>query len=493
MSDEVKVKILDKDTWKNTMDALILAVAGVSANSGSQSIYSSYGQLQALIRNGLGAKILPVETQLTVQRETGITISIGDSTGITAATINEDTFLAAVGEVTNGIYEAHYDGAVWHKEDESNIDLAAYGIQVTGTPVQGDHIVIKETASSLVFDVLDHDKHTFQNTHLSKGVVIGMHNLFNYGVLPFCPSQLHHYAASGLAVGKYKFTLVNATYGNGNQYDGTYVFEITTAIPAGGGWRHNKVGTWQSTYQASDVTTGTITTYGAYNSANTTRPVVQSGIAVRAYDAETDSDAVDLGTFSAENKAYLTESNNLTRRAGHGNNRWRDSLERQWLNSTARAWKSGDTKLSQWYSPQSNFDIPPSESVLKMAGFLHGIDAGLLELIQPVAVVTALTDADKVNSGDYDITYDRIWLQSMTEMGLGNNNGVAEGSVFAYWQAKSTKADRIKYEGTTARYWWLRSPYPSYAGSVRNIYPSGDLSDYGAGTSYGVVPACVLG
>ena len=231
----VDVKILDKDTWVENIQALILAVSGISANTGSNSIFSSYGQLQTLIRNGLGSKILPVETQLTIERETAITISIGDSTGITAATINEDTFLAKVGESHSGIYEAHYDGAVWHKEDESNIDLAEYGIQVTGTPAQGDHIVVKETTSKLLFDVLDHNKHEFQNTHLSKGVVVGMHNIFTYGTIPFCPGQLLYYAAEGLAAGKYKVTLYKGQYGGGTSQDGTYVFTLTQAVPAGGG------------------------------------------------------------------------------------------------------------------------------------------------------------------------------------------------------------------------------------------------------------------
>ena len=163
------------------------------------------------------------------------------------------------------------------------------------------------------------------------------------------------------------------------------------------------------------------------------------------------------------------------------------------MNSTAKAVKSGDSTFSYWYVARTNFDLPPSESVRKMAGFLHGFDAGLLELIQPVAIKTALNDTDKTADGQYDTTYDRIWLQSMTELGLGNNNNVAEGSVFKYWQNNNTQADRIKYEGTTARYWWLRSPYPTLASSVRNIYPSGELNRDTAYDNDGVVPACVLG
>ena len=489
MSDSIDVKILDKDTYIEKMDALTLAVAMGSSGSSNIGKFTSYSQLQTLIRNGLGAKILPVESQLTIERETALTISVGDSTGITGATINEDTFLAKIGESHSGIYEATYDGAVWKDEEGETILLSEYGIVATGTPVEGDHILVQETTSKLVFDVLDHDKHEFQNTHLSKGVVIGMHNLFNYSVLPFCPAQLMYYASSGLAVGKYKFTLYKATYSAGSTYDGSYVFEITIAVPAGGGFRHTKVGVYQSAYAATDVTTGTITTYGAQPQ----RTVIESGIAVRAYNAETDSDAVDLGTFAAQDKAYLTATNNLTRRQGHGNHRWKTSVERQWLNSTGKAVTGADTTFSYWYSPQTDFDMPPSESVRKMAGFLHGIDAGLLELIQPVKVITALSDTDKVNSGDYDTTYDRVWLQSMTELGLGNNNSVAEGSTFEYWRVHTTNADRIKYEGTTARYWWLRSPHSTYAYYVRDIGTSGALGHYDADSSYGVVPACVLG
>lgn len=486
MPDPIEEVLVGKTLFSEKMDNIALAIAGISSGTSHEGSWSSYTQLQNLIRMGLGEKILPVETQLETQRETALTISKGDSTGITGATLDEEKFLNIVEEVKEGIFELSFDGAVWHKEDGSNILLAAYGITVTGTPVQGDHIIVQETATKLVWDVLDHNKHTFQNTHLTKGVVIGMHNLFNYGVLPFCPAQLMYYSQNGLPAGKYKFTLVNASYGNTNVYDGTYVFELTQPIPADGGFRHSKVGVYQSSYAKSDVTTGTITTYGA----NPQRATVESSIAVREYDSSIDGDATDLGTFSAENRTYLTASNNLTRRQGHGNHNWATSVERQWLNSTAKAVKSGDNTFSYWYSPQTNFDMPPSESVRKMAGFLHGFDKGLLDLIQPVAIETANFDgaaATKV------VTYDRIWLQSMTEMGLGNNNGIAEGGTFEYWRVHNTQGDRIKYEGTTARYWWLRSPSPSNANYVRIIYTSGELYDRTAIYSSGVVPACVLG
>ena len=487
----VDVKLLDKETYEEKMDALILAVSGVSANTGSASVFSSYAQLQQLIRDGLGEKIFPVGTQLKTERETALTISIGDSTGITAATVDEEVFVDAVGEGHSGIYEAHFDGATWLNEHNEPILLTTYGIQVTGTPAEGDHLIVTETASELIWDVLDHNKHTFQNPALTKGVVLGMHNVFTYGSIPFCPAQLLCAAPSGLAAGKYKFKLVNGAYGGGTGQDGDYMFTLTQAIPANGGFRHSTIGAYQSgSYTKAQITGGTITTYGAFNSATGTRPTVESGVVVSLYD---DSEATDLGTFSAENHAYQSATNNSTERNAYGSNRWKTSVFRQWMNSTARKWKSGDTVISHWFSIQTPFDMPPSESVMKMAGFLHGFGQHLLDLIQPVAITCSLTNFDKSAANEQETTYDRVWLQSMTELGLGANNGANEGSTFAYWLTRNTNSDRIKYEGTTARWWFLRSAYPSGAYSVRSIGEGGSLGNYHAHTSGGCVPACVLG
>lgn len=81
----------------------------------------------------------------------------------------------------------------------------------------------------------------------------------------------------------------------------------------------------------------------------------------------------------------------------------------------------------------------------------------------------------------------------MTEVLGQANNGVDEGSQLAYWSG-AQKTDRIKYQGTTARYWWLRSPYPAIPGYVRGILNSGALND-GYGGAYGtngIVPACCV-
>jgi len=80
------------------------------------------------------------------------------------------------------------------------------------------------------------------------------------------------------------------------------------------------------------------------------------------------------------------------------------------------------------------------------------------------------------------------------EVGLGNNDTVAEGSVMEYYNG-ATDTDRIKYDiaaPTTARYWWLRSPYPWGGDVVRGVTPSGALGYYYALSGYAVAAACVI-
>ena len=113
-----------------------------------------------------------------------------------------------------------------------------------------------------------------------------------------------------------------------------------------------------------------------------------------------------------------------------------------------------------------------------------------------VDIVTAKNTVYEVGNdvgGSYT-TRDRVFPPSMTEVGFGNNNGIAEGSVMPYY-AGATNTDRIKYDITNAsaaRRWWLRSPNASNAVNVRNVYTSGALNDYYAHGSYGLAAACVI-
>ena len=57
-----------------------------------------------------------------------------------------------------------------------------------------------------------------------------------------------------------------------------------------------------------------------------------------------------------------------------------------------------------------------------------------------------------------------------------------------------TDTERIKYDAAgSARYCWLRSPYPGYAYDERCVYTSGALYNHGGAIyGHGVAPACII-
>ena len=91
----------------------------------------------------------------------------------------------------------------------------------------------------------------------------------------------------------------------------------------------------------------------------------------------------------------------------------------------------------------------------------------------------------------------------MTELGYGKNNNISETAAKADGTLKTELAwdmfigasndDRIRYHNGTARYYWLRSPLPSYAGDERIVYPSGALSFNVAYYAIGVSAGLCLG
>lgn len=87
--------------------------------------------------------------------------SIGDSTGITAASVVAATFGTAVSS-RNGSYEFAYDGTNW-KYNSTSIQLTNYGITVTGTPESGDTVTVTYVAASSGWDAIGKD-----NDDLSK-------------------------------------------------------------------------------------------------------------------------------------------------------------------------------------------------------------------------------------------------------------------------------------------------------------------------------------
>ena len=197
-------------------------------------------------------------------------------------------------------------------------------------------------------------------------------------------------------------------------------------------------------------------------------------------------------------------SNSNSDRKNYGNNRHIHSNILQWLNSPAGA--------GQWYQSQHAADAPPSSANVwnnhnpydQQAGFLNAFSANEREAI----LETTLTVVKSTTDGGGSETFkSKVFLLSTTEVGLANESGIAEGSRLAMFTTDN--GSRLCYPTAAAVsnstytssslamdkpwYWWLRTPYASYAHAVRIVYSDGSLSDGSAyGGSRGLRPALNL-
>lgn len=195
-------------------------------------------------------------------------------------------------------------------------------------------------------------------------------------------------------------------------------------------------------------------------------------------------------------------SNPNVDRQYYGNNRYAHSNIRQWLNK--------DT--SPWYAAQHGYDAPPNNSNVwgnyneyeAEAGFLSNFSAELKAKI----LLTTLTVAKNTvtDGGGSETVQDKVFLLSKTEVGLGNENGIAEGTPFsffssdaarqAYPTAEAVSNSEYKYNFLNASqpwYWWLRTPHAGVAYYARYVGSSGTLTSGDAfNGTLGVRPALNL-
>lgn len=486
MPNTYDVNLISEETGKEMAQALRAgaeAIMKIGNKMGAYDLPRSWQELQMRIQSGTVRQICPVGTKLQVDKESGVSATVHGS--ITGATVNEDTFIEAIGHSGTAAYEFIYDGSAWHHNGE-DVELANYGIAVTGTPAADDTVVVHVQASKVEFDVVDIDYDVPVNDALEHTLALWTSDLLLYGSIPFCSPQKLVSVREALPAGTYNITLDHGCYDGTTVEDSTYQFTTTREIPAGGGIRHTTMGEWLSSgYGISRVTGGTFITYDA--SGN----MIEQGLACTE-----GTDGTSIGTATASNPAYrVTDNVNFTQRQIYGSNRNIHSANRKWLNSDAPGAASG--QIASWWTASDEFDMPVRST---LPGFLHGLDPAFRAIIQKVRKRTAKGIADGYG---YEDTEELIFEPSMTELGYGKNNNISETAAKADGTLKTELAwdmfigasndDRIRYQGGVARYYWLRSPHPSYASNERLVYPSGALSDSVAYNTNGVSAGLCLG
>lgn len=192
------------------------------------------------------------------------------------------------------------------------------------------------------------------------------------------------------------------------------------------------------------------------------------------------------------------EPNNRYRdRRGYGNNYYRYSNLLQWLNSGS----------SNWYSPQHGADAPPNSSNATYnpydsePGFLCNFSSSFKNTMVSTDLKTVRTDAE---DGGSETVTSKIFLASTTEVGLANENGIAEGTKFPIFNGNESRkayptAEAVsKNDGASSNFnasmpwfWWLRTPNVPTPSQVRIVNPRGLLT-YGSVCSddNGVRPLC---
>lgn len=173
-------------------------------------------------------------------------------------------------------------------------------------------------------------------------------------------------------------------------------------------------------------------------------------------------------------------------RARYGNNIWKESNMRQWLNSSG----------NDWFQKQNEYDVM-SGSTGYSSGWMTGFVPGFLDLVMPVYNKTARNTVPAIQGGGgggYDITLDRFWLLSLKEFNGNNVNGIAEGQQLAYFRdVATTNEQRIQYDdGGVARYVWLRSPLANSAYREYHISTSGASGSNNAHNAYAFQPVMCI-
>lgn len=432
----------------------------------------TWGDVQTIVRNGAAAQYFDIGDQFIVEKLSAVTASKGTSTGITAVTVNANSFVEGCGEVHAGEYVFTFDGKSWRNEDGKAVKLENYGISVTGTANAGDHVIITETSTQLAFDVIGIDHDTPADGNLKHSMTLQMHDLWTAAMV-FDAAEAAWYidAATypqGLAAGTYHFTLP-AGYDNAYGGGSTLNFTLANDVPVGGQVRF----AWGYQVQANTCKISTYASVGAATAIETV--TVAEGEAGTA-----------MPTLHA---TATTENTNCVHRMRYGSNNWAESALRQWLNT--------DAEGNAWWEPKSVFDRPANAST---AGFLKGIDPAFLDVVGEVVKDTQQSISDGYG---HNTSTERFFLLSRPEIYAGTERSAdgADGKVYEYYGAgysdlasPGTGADsnRIKYRNGSATYWWLRTPLSTYGYYVRLVHPTGSLYSNSASNSIGVAPACVI-
>jgi hypothetical protein len=195
---------------------------------------------------------------------------------------------------------------------------------------------------------------------------------------------------------------------------------------------------------------------------------------------------VRVGCFDAAeptNPGKVTFKDSRT----YGNNKFPASNLCQWLNSEG----------TDWYTPQHQYDAPPTpENTRHQAGYYADAPGYLSELPETLKKAILISQVPILKpvpkSKPVIETFEtKVFLPSRTELGLGGDWGVDEGSMlplFRDFRAKQAPLSQHAFDTYTSPWhsfftgagnpcrWWLRTSHTQYSYLVRYVAEFGGLS-----------------
>ena len=423
-----------------------------NANTATENANKAADAANAAAEAAEGAENVNISAEQTA---TGATITVTDREGVQTS-VHIDTLTAI---------------KTW--EDVKN--AVRLGLGATLFPV-GYEFTTEDSVTGAVITwvVRGHDNHIAANNKLTHTMTLETKYVYGtangtYRSFVFDATEALYYAAEELPAGTYNFTLLagyDDTYGGGK----TLSFTLTKPVPAGGvimfPWAYQK--------QSTDTK---ISTY-ASNAATA---------AIESVAVTESADGTSLGVADG-----TVENLNHTHRIRYGSNNYAQSAARQWLNSDAAA--------GGVWAPTTVFDRPPSWNT-SYSGFMLGLPADFLAVVQPAAIPCRTSSIFEVNSLDgtefainqvYTLK-DKFFLLSRPEIyGTWDSATYKDGTLLEFYEGL-TDTERIKYDAAgSARSCWLRSPSPGHAYYERTVTTSGALNSYLANLAFGVAPACII-
>lgn len=261
------------------------------------------------------------------------------------------------------------------------------------------------------------------------GMFVQFHYAFPYNVTYDTYEAFYVVPEGGLAPGTYNITF-DCNYGWAKAGK-SYKFILTKRVEAGG----QLAGFTQASSDTATLEAARVYSYAN----NTTRTALETVLVSEVIDPDADN-GTNLGHFSLAGNNTI----NSIQRVAWGYNNWESSNIRQWLNSNATA--------NNWYvhpGDKNPFDRPCAE--VNKPGFLTGFDDDFKKAIAKIKVVTANSTVSDANKGTWTVTYDKVFLPSLSEMYInpqisGNAeqpNG--EGTPFPYWKMVKSASPESKY------------------------------------------------